>query len=58
MKIGQFFKGVVKEGKMVRWPKAKDMLKYSSVVLVMMIFFGVYFYALDLIFTFVKGIIK
>ncbi len=58
MKIGAFFRGVKKEGKMVRWPKGKDMLKYSSVVLAMMVFFGLYFYVLDLLFTFVKGIIK
>ena len=58
MKIKAFFKGIVKEGKMVRWPKGKDMLKYSSVVLLMMVFFGVYFYGLDFIFTFLKGLIK
>ncbi len=57
MKIGSFFKGVKKETKMVRWPSGKDMLKYSSVVLLMMVFFGVYFYLLDLIFTFVKGLV-
>ena len=57
MKIGGFFKGVKKETKMVRWPSGKDMLKYSSVVLFMMVFFGVYFYLLDLIFTFLKGLV-
>lgn len=56
--IKSFFKGVKSEGKMVRWPGAKDMAKYSFVVLFLMVFFGVYFYGLDLVFTFVKGIVK
>lgn len=57
-KIKAFFKGVSKESKMVRWPNVKDMVKYSGVVLFLMVFFGVYFYGLDLIFTFVKGLVK
>ena len=54
--IKTFFKGVKSESKMVRWPSGKNMAKYSFVIL--MVFFGVYFYGLDLIFTFVKGIVK
>ncbi len=57
-KIKAFFKGVSKESKMVRWPSGKDMVKYSGVVLFLMVFFGVYFYGLDLIFTFLKGLVK
>ena len=57
-KIKAFFKGVSKESKMVRWPNVKDTVKYSGVVLFLMVFFGVYFYGLDLIFTFVKGLVK
>lgn len=56
-KIKSFFKGVKKEGKMVRWPNGKDMLKYSSAVLALMIFFGLYFYLLDVLFTFLKGLV-
>lgn len=57
-KIQSFFKGIKKEAAMVRWPSGKDMLKYSAVVLFLMIFFGVYFYGLDVIFTFLKGLVK
>lgn len=56
--IKTFFKGVKSESKMVRWPNGKNMAKYSFVILFLMVFFGVYFYGLDLIFTFVKGIVK
>lgn len=56
--IKSFFKGVKSESKMVRWPSGKSMVKYSSVVIFLMVFFGVYFYGLDLIFTFLKGLVK
>ncbi len=56
-KIKAFFKGIKQESKMVRWPSAKSMAKYSGVVLFLMVFFGVYFYGLDLVFTFVKGLV-
>lgn len=56
-KIKAFFKGVKKESKMVKWPSGKDTLKYSTMVLVLMVFFGLYFYLLDVLFTFLKGIV-
>ena len=56
-KIKAFFKGVSKERKMVRWPSGKDLFKYSVMVLTLMIFFGGYFFLLDAIFTFVKGLV-
>lgn len=56
-KIKSFFKGVKKEGKMVRWPSGKDMVKYSLAVLSLMLFFGLYFYLLDVLFTFLKGLV-
>ena len=56
-KIKAFFKGVSKEKKMVRWPSGKDLFKYSVMVLTLMVFFGGYFYLLDVLFTFLKGIV-
>lgn len=56
-KIKAFFKGVSKERKMVRWPSGKDLFKYSVMVLTLMVFFGGYFYLLDVLFTFLKGIV-
>ncbi len=57
-KLIGFFKGVKKEGKMVRWPSAKDLLKYSLMVLILMLFFGGFFYLLDVLFTLLKGLIN
>ena len=56
-KIKAFFKGVSKEKKMVRWPSGKDLFKYSVMVLTLMVFFGGYFCLLDVLFTFLKGIV-
>lgn len=53
----EFFKGIKSETKTIRWPKAKNMVKYSCVVLMLMLFFGLYFYGLDVLFTFVKGLV-
>ena len=58
MKIKSFFKGVDKERKMVRWPSSKDMVKYSVMVITLMVFFGLYFYLLDVLFTFLKGLVS
>ena len=53
-KIKNFFKGVKKEAKTVRWPDAKTTVKYSCITVVMLVFFGVYFLGLDALFTVLK----
>ena len=56
-KLKQFFKGVKKEGKAVRWPDGKSLLKYSLITIVMLIFFGLFFYALDALFALLRGLL-
>lgn len=56
-KIKSFFKGVGKETKMIRWPDGKMLVKYSSITIVMLVFFGLYFYGLDALFAFVRGML-
>lgn len=56
-KIKSFFKGVKKETKAVRWPDGKGMLKYSVVTIVMIVFFGLFFYGLDALFALLRGLI-
>lgn len=43
--IAIFFRGVVREGKKVRWPKKKDMFENTSTVIVFSAFFGLFFSA-------------
>ena len=56
-KIIGFFKGVKKEGKTVRWPSGKDLFRYSCITIVMLIFFGLFFYALDALFAGLRGLL-
>ena len=46
-RIAKYFKGVGKELKRIRWTDKKDLLKYSVCTLIFVLFFGVYFYAID-----------
>ena len=57
-KIKSFFKGVSKEAKTVRWPDAKTLVKYSCITIVLLVFFGLFFYGLDLLFTYLFKVIK
>ena len=55
--LGKFFAIVKKEMKKVRWLTKKEMVKYSVAVLTIMIFFGLFFVASDLIIGFVKVLV-
>ena len=53
-KIKSFFKGVKKESKAVRWPDGKTLVKYSCITIVMLVFFGLFFYGLDALFAVIR----
>ena len=55
-KIKAFFKGVKKESKAVRWSDGKTLVKYSCITIAMLIFIGLFFYGLDALFAFVRGL--
>ncbi|MCI6847806.1 MAG: preprotein translocase subunit SecE [Erysipelotrichaceae bacterium] len=57
-KISKYFKGVVKEGKKVRWTNGKDLVKYSTAAVIFVIFFGIYFYAIDWIALLIRSLAK
>ena len=48
-KIADYFKGVKKEISRIKWTNKKDLLKYSVSTVVFMLFFGVFFYAIDML---------
>ena len=50
-----FFKEVRNEMKKVKWPSKKDMLKYSVATIVFVVFFALFFYAIDLILALLKA---
>ena len=49
-----FCHGVKSEFEKVHWPSKKDMVKYSIATIVFVIFCGLFFYAIDIIFAFIK----
>lgn len=46
-KIARFFVNVKKEMKKVRWPKKKEMIKFSLAVIFVLCFFMLYFTCID-----------
>lgn len=56
-KIKTFFKGVKKETKAVRWPDKKSMVKNSVITVLMLVFFGLFFYGLDALFALLRGLV-
>lgn len=57
-KIKGFFIGVGKEAKRTHWPKGKDMVKKSVISLTMIAFFALFFYAFDVLFAFLRGVLS
>ena len=54
--VVKYFKGVLKEIKRIRWTDKKDLLKYSICTLLFVLFFGLYFYAIDWIALLVRSL--
>ena len=50
-----FCHGVKTEFEKVHWPSKKDMIKYSIATIVFVVFCGLFFYAIDIIFAFIKS---
>lgn len=44
-----YFKGVKKEITRIRWTKLKELFKYSVAAVTFILFFGVYFYVIDVL---------
>lgn len=48
-KIADFFVGVAKEARRVRWLKTPEVMKYTGIVLVIVAMLGVFFMLSDLL---------
>lgn len=51
-----FCHGVGSEFKKVHWPTKENMLKYSIATIVFVIFCGLFFYAIDVIFALIQSL--
>ncbi len=52
-----YIKEVKSEMKKVKWPTKKEMIKYTISTLVFVIAFALYFFGIESLFAFVKGLI-
>ncbi len=57
-KNSSYIKEVNGELKKVKWPSKEEMFKYSIAVIVFIVIFGLYFYALDAFFAWVSSLVK
>ena len=51
----EYFKGVKKEISRIRWTSRKELIKYSLSTIAFMLFFGIFFYAIDLLVAFLRS---
>ena len=51
----EYFKGVKKEISRIRWTSKKELIKYSLSTVLFMLFFGLFFYAIDLLITLIRS---
>lgn len=55
-KIVKYFKGVGKELKRIRWTERNALFRYTLCTLAFVVFFGLYFYAIDWIVLLVRSL--
>ena len=52
-----YFDGVKSEMKKVKWPTKKEMIKYTISTLCFVILFALYFFGIESLFAFIKGLV-
>lgn len=58
VKKESFLKQVKKEMKKVSWPSKKNMVKFSVTTICFILLFSLFFFGLDSIFAFIKGLMN
>ena len=58
VKKESFLKQVKKELKKVSWPSKKNMIKFSITTICFIIIFSLFFFGLDSLFAFIKGLMN
>ena len=56
-KIGNYFKGVLKELKRIKWTTKKDLVKYSIASVCFVLSFSLYFYIVELLAVFLRSLV-
>lgn len=53
--ISKYFRGVKKEISRIRWTNKKDLVKYSIATVTFILFFGVFFYVIDMLVSLLRS---
>ena len=53
--IAKYFKGVKKEVSRIRWVSLKDLTRYSLASVVFVLFFGLFFYGVDMLISLLRS---
>ena len=57
VKKESFFKGVISEFRKIRWPNKKEMVKYSTATFIFIVFFGLFFYLIEVAMYFIETLV-
>ena len=57
-RIKKYFVGVGKEIKRIRWTSGKELVKYSIASVILILFFGIYFYGINWIALLIRSLAK
>lgn len=57
-RVNDFISGVKKEAERIRWPNKKDMIKYSVTTISFIVFFAAFFFIIDIVFAFIKSLVR
>lgn len=52
-----YFQEIKDELKKVKWLSKEEMVKYTAAAVIFIVIFGLYFYGMDFIFSWLKGLI-
>ena len=52
-----YFQEIKEEMKKVKWPTKKEMVKYSVSTLCFVVLFALYFFGIESLFAFIKGLV-
>ena len=53
-----YYKEITDEMKKVKWPTKKEMFKYSISTICFVVLFALYFFGIETLFAFIKGLIR
>ena len=52
-----YFEEIKEEMKKVKWPTKKEMVKYSISTICFVVLFALYFFGIESLFAFIKGLV-